>query len=113
MESDDTMLLGEREIVADRYGYGECLVSETPWPQLEIGTSRAWIGEEMRQKQDAMSLVRDKSVLLNFGDNERTQTWSSALLALSMARSMSLSPSPFALYAPRISRRLGGGGYEN
>lgn len=40
-------------------------------------------------------------------------TWSSELLAFSMARSISLSPSPLALYASRISRRLGGGGCED
>lgn len=50
----------------------------------------------------------------NFAGDMRTPlTWSSALLALSMARSMSRSPSPLVLYAPRISRRLGGDGCEN
>ena len=41
----------------------------------------------------------------------RPPTWSSALLAFNIAMSMSRSPSPFALYAESISRRLGGGGY--
>jgi hypothetical protein len=40
---------------------------------------------------------------------EENLTWSSALFAFSMAMSISLSPSPFDLYAPSISLRLGGG----
>ena len=40
-------------------------------------------------------------------------TWSSELLALSIARSISRSPSPLALYASSISRRVGGGGYAH
>lgn len=39
-------------------------------------------------------------------------TWSSALLALSIASSMSRSPSPLVRYAPRISRSVGGGAWR-
>ena len=38
-------------------------------------------------------------------------TWSSALLALSIASSISRSPSPLVRYAPRISRNVGGGAW--
>lgn len=40
-----------------------------------------------------------------------TLTWSSALLALSIAMSISRSPSPLELYAPSTSRKDGGGVY--
>lgn len=60
---------------------------------------------------EAMEAIRCSYMsTVEISSGRTTPTWSSALLAFNMAISMSRSPSPLDLYAPRISLRLGGGG---
>lgn len=62
---------------------------------------------------DAMAAMRCSGMsTVETIERGTARTWSSALLAFNMAMSMSRSPLPLDLYAPRISLRLGGGDWK-
>lgn len=79
-----------------------------PVGRVALDTCQALYDEVSRERRDAgMSIMLERQALVTY---QRPLTWSSELFAFNMASSISLSPSPLALYASRISRRVGGGG---